>query len=416
MESTGPDAVVVDEENGVIRNVLVLGRTSPNTPTRNGSSLSNVTEGTHYTDGAIKSACRIFEGAKVRKNHPDRRTPYAERDVEDGLGVLRNCRSTPQGVRADFHYNRRHPFNAQLVEDVKRRMGQWGFSPNAAGVGEVKDGVFVVEELAHVRSVDLVSDPATTVNLWEQKLSERTMTTVAFRTLLESQLPRVKGAPRKTLVSFLELDYMAAPEKKPGELVEDGEAAPGANMGDMPVEAPAETADPMEAISAGFATALKSLVDGMTSGDMTVDEAVNKFKELAKTFDKLKSGSGSSTPATTTEGEDEDAKKDDEKAEVKEGKTAKTLALEAENAALKREKAFVALCEKHNFRPTGVETKAAVQLAESEQIDFIKAAVARERKPVSGDKARVTIGGDKGKSPPAAAQSADEFLAAITTR
>lgn len=414
----GNSPLRIDRENGIIYGVKVLGTISPNTPYQNGRPMDGVTSGTRYTRAAFESAPRVMEGAKVRLNHPDRSQPNADRPVEVGLGVLRNVRATPDGVRADLHYNRAHPFAPQLVEDVERRMGQWGFSPNAAGVGTVQGGVYVVEQLAAIRSIDLVSDPATTVNLWEsthpKKSGAATMGTanfITFRSLMESVLPMLRGKQLRAAVDCLEMDYMQPGmmgEKKEGADIAEEEPMPG-GLGDTPVEMPAEGGDPMEAISAGFATALKALVDGVMSGDMPADEAINKFKELIKTHDKLKSGE-SSTPApevaATEEGESEEAKdKEDEKtkADAKESKS--SAAIRRELDELKAEKAIALLCESLNYKPTTRQIRAAIALPEAERKPFFAELVANDRRPFSGSPHRAAQLG--GNAPANLTESAD---------
>lgn len=412
----GNSPLRIDRENGIIYGVKVLGVNSPNTPYQNGRPMDGVTQGTRYTRAAFESAPRVMEGAKVRLNHPDRSQPNADRPVEVGLGVLRNVRATPDGVRADLHYNRAHPFAPQLIEDVERRMGQWGFSPNAAGIGTVQGGVYVVEQLAAIRSIDLVSDPATTVNLWESKYSKSgaaTMGTnlITFRSLMESALPVLKGSRLRAAVDFLEMDYMQPGmmgEKKEGADIAEEEPMPG-GIGDTPVEMPAEGGDPMEAISAGFATALKALVDGVMSGDMAADEAINKFKELIKTHDKLKSGE-SSTPAptevaSTEEGTDEEKKDEEakEKADAKESKSSSAMAKEL--AALKAEKAIALLCESLNYKPTPTQVRAAIALPEAERKPFFAELVANDRRPFSGSPHRAAQLG--GNAPANQTESAD---------
>lgn len=413
LESSNGPPLRIDRENGIIYGVKVLGVNSPNTPYQDGRPMDRVTQGTRYTRSAFESATRVMEGAKVRLNHPDRSQPNADRPVEVGLGVLRNVRATPDGVRADLHYNRAHPFAPQLVEDVERRMGQWGFSPNAEGVGTVQSGVYVVEQLVRIRSVDLVSDPATTASLWEstqpKKPGAATMGTnlITFRSLMESALPVLKGSRLRAAVDFLEMDYMQPPMAKEGADIAEEEPMPG-GIGDTPVEMPAEGGDPMEAISAGFATALKALVDGVMSGDMAADEAINKFKELIKTHDKLKSGE-SSTPApevaATEEGMDEEKKDEEakEKADAKESKSSAAIRRELE--ALKAEKAIALLCESLNYKPTPTQIRAAIALPEAERKPFFAELVANDRRPFSGSPHRAAQLG--GNAPANLTESAD---------
>lgn len=407
------DDVWVDEENGIIHNVLVLGAESPNIPMRDGKPIAGVTKGTRYTPEAFATGAKVMEGAKVRRNHPDRQKPYAERDTNDDLGVIRNCRPTATGIRAEYHYNRANQFNAELVEDVKRRLGQRGFSPNAVGNFRVEDGVCVIEDIIHVRSVDIVSDPATTVTLWNSKdTAEHQVMTIAFRELIRSQLPRLRGPKLKAAVSLLEADYMMD-EKKPGEVMED-DMPP--SMGDVPVEAPPEGGDPDEALKAGFETALTACVKQFVSGELPEADFLAKVKELAKVHTKLSGGGEAPAPAEATEGEDEEAKEKEEETEVKESlspetqaKLARLAELEALEAKNKGRQQAAQLCESLNFQPTPAQLEGLAEMSESRRKPFVLDMIKQTRGPKSSGP--VTT-----KTPTEAkpAATADEFLASIS--
>lgn len=342
-----------------------------------------------------------MEGAKVHLDHPDRKQPHAERSVETSFGILRNLRDTPSGLRADLHYNRQHPFAARMIEDVERRMGSWGFSPNAVGVGQVRDGMYVVEEFVQVRSCDLVSDPATTVNLAESRSLPMPTT---FRDLLESALPKVRGPRRVTLCNFLEQGYMAAAEMKPGEMTEEEP-----NLGDVPVEPTSD--DPMEALAGGFQSALNACVTQFISGEMSEADFLAKVKDLAKTFGKL--GTGAPAAAETPESDQTDDKAEDDKPEMKE-----SISLAARERAellrLRSEKEVAALCESLAYKPSAVEVEALVGLQESRRVELVKEFIGRERRPVSQSPQRVALPTPTprvAKQQPA--ETPDAFLAAI---
>src|SRR5262245_56910488 len=76
----------VDREKGIIYGVKVGGRFSPNT-----HGVKDV-DGTEYVRSAYERGMSLYEGAKVRCDHPNRQSPDAERSVYDSLGVLRECR------------------------------------------------------------------------------------------------------------------------------------------------------------------------------------------------------------------------------------------------------------------------------------------------------------------------------------
>jgi hypothetical protein len=167
--ATSAAALKVDRERGVIYGVRVLGRYS-----KNNHGILEATLGTEYTPECMRQALPLYEGAKVKADHPlDRSRPGAERPVEATLGLLKQCRirNDENGnpcIYADLYYYRSHPMADRVVEDVERRLGGFGLSHNAASSKERLDGGrLVIEEITVVRSVDLVDKPATNRTLWE---------------------------------------------------------------------------------------------------------------------------------------------------------------------------------------------------------------------------------------------------------
>jgi hypothetical protein len=260
----GASPLRIDEDGGVIFRVKVLGRFS-----RNNHGLSEAENGTDYGP-SMRRAIAEYEGKKVKCNHPsDRTNPGKERPVEDTFGVLRNCviesdESGEPAIWADLHCLTTHPMYPRVVEDVKKGLGVYGLSHNATSRRERFDRAsrrLVIEELATVRSVDLVDKPATNRNLWE---SERPMKS-NLRDLIESRLPKWSGPRRKWARKLLEDDAMAAPL---GE---------GADAGD------AGAADPDDALKGGFDAACRAVLDG----DMSADEKIAKLRKLLKAHEKL---------------------------------------------------------------------------------------------------------------------------------
>jgi hypothetical protein len=136
----------------VLHRVKVLGRHSRNRR--------------RYSPAALRDALRLYEGAKVNINHPDR-AGNGERRVTDRFGVLRQVRLEADGIYADLHYLTRHPLAEMIAEAAERMPEALGLSHNAEGRTTREDGVEIVEEITRVVSVDLVSDPATTLGLFE---------------------------------------------------------------------------------------------------------------------------------------------------------------------------------------------------------------------------------------------------------
>lgn len=326
----GAPALRVDREQGVIYGARVLGRYSANS---HGDTRAE--NGTEYSRGCMTSALPLYENAKVKINHPpDRTRPAAERDVEDVFGVIRNVRleSDENGdpvVRADIHYRKHHELTADVLDDIDRRLGLWGLSHNAAAKRERFDRAtkrLVIEELATVRSVDLVDKPATNRNLWE---SESTMSTT-FRELLEAHRAELSKPRQGWLDRLL-------------EMYEEDDGA-------MTAEAPAAQ-DPDEALKGGFDAACAAVL----ASDMSADEKVTKIKTLLKTHEKLSQSA-----------EPEEVEESDEEGEEEE-EVAKDKTESVELVQLRTEKKCRQLCESLSFAPTELQLDALVGLGDDKK-------------------------------------------------
>lgn len=322
----GP-ALKIDRAAGVIFGVKVLGRESRNRYERD-------SDGTEYSPACMASAVALYEGMKVRLNHPDRKTPDAARDARDNFGVLRNARVEGSDVRADLHYLKAHQLAESVAEDVERKLGVYGLSHNATAGRERFDRTarkLVIESLASVRSVDLVDRPATTRNLWESEMGTETTT---LRALLEGRKPKLSAPRGKWLTRLLEDDSMTD--------------AVGASVDGAPT-------DPDEALNAGFRAAVMAVFDS----DMPLADKKKKIIELLTTQDKLL---GTDEPADPTPAGSE--------ANVTESQ--QTEADRNELTRLRREKVARDLCEAEQATPTPTQFKALVALdAEADRKAFL---------------------------------------------
>ncbi len=148
----------VDKVNGVIRGVKILGRDSAN--------------GRRYTDAAIRKAAPLYEGKGVFTDHPARSSPNAERALRDRIGWLENVSVKNDGLYGDLHILKSHPLADTVFESAETNPSLLGLSHNARAKTRRDNGIEVVEEIGSVRSVDLVTDPATTKGLFESMDTE----------------------------------------------------------------------------------------------------------------------------------------------------------------------------------------------------------------------------------------------------
>lgn len=272
----GSGPLEVDAEQGVIRNVRVLGLVSAN--------------GRRYLPEAVRAALALYEGVVVNCDHPAR--PGEQIPADRRIGWLAGARLDPDGgVRADLHLLTTHPMTARVIEAARRRPELFGLSHNSTGRVERRDGEEVVVEILGVESVDLVADPATTHGLHESR-GNRTMKR-KVRDLIESLKAKRPGYARA-------LREMAAA----GVMSDQYEM-------DDPGEVPAaggETADHEQALKQGFRAAIIACLD---DDSLDLKAKVKKIAEILKTEEKMLGGDAAATEEAEEDppAEEEDAKK-----------------------------------------------------------------------------------------------------------
>lgn len=139
----------VDRQNGIVRGVKILGARSKN--------------GRIYSNDALEKVTKFYEGVGVKIDHSE----AAERPLMDDVGILTNIRRKDDGIFGDFQILTSHPYAAAILERAERFPGSFGFSHQADGRVEVREGIEHVVDIVSVESVDLVSKPATNKSLFE---------------------------------------------------------------------------------------------------------------------------------------------------------------------------------------------------------------------------------------------------------
>lgn len=153
LERVASGSLRVDRANGVIRDVRIIGYESRN--------------GRVYSREALRRAKSLYEGKQVNFDHPPRTDPDRERSITDRAGWLENVREVDGGLTGDLHLLTSDPRAGKILEAAEKRPDLFGLSHNADGRSTRRDGKVIVEEITAVRSVDIVSDPATTRGLYE---------------------------------------------------------------------------------------------------------------------------------------------------------------------------------------------------------------------------------------------------------
>lgn len=259
-EGLGPSAV--NRETGIIRGVKALGRESKH--------------GRTYSDKALRDAAGLYEGVKVNIDHPNRQKGAIERGFTEAIGELRNATVREDGVYADLHYAKSHPYAELLAESAERFPKKFGLSHVADGDEVRKGGKSIVESISRVISVDVVGSPATNAGLFESE---------------DPEMP--KAAKPRTVQQILE----SAPD---GELKTRLTRLVEAEM--LPAETPVEAvtepaADPNEDVKSALKKAAGGIVGKMLDGDLDKNEGLKKLRELLGMGEKLSDKPGDAVPA-----------------------------------------------------------------------------------------------------------------------
>jgi hypothetical protein len=283
-ECTCQDGLSADPADSVLRHVKILGFDSKNRR--------------RYEEQAAAEAIGLYEGTKCNIDHPEG-NPNTSRGLRDRFGKFENVAVEPTGLYGDLRYNPRHPLAEAVRWWAENQPDALGLSHNAVGQGRDEDGVFVVERIVSVRSVDLVADPATTKGLYE---SEQRVMRIKLGKFFESARWDAKHSARiqKAIKGLMEDDYMDPDMEMDGEEGPDHEAA----------------------LKQGFDASCYAIID---DPDMSADEKVKRLKKLLKTHEKLSAGGDAPAEEEPTEEDDDEPEEDDDMGEsVDLGKLAKS--------------------------------------------------------------------------------------------
>lgn len=370
VETTYSDAPKVDREAGVIRGVKIIGRVSKN--------------GYEYTESALQECATAYDGLGVNVNHPDRKTPGAERSVEARFGWLESVTVKPDGVYGDMHYAKAHPQAGLITELAERNPRMLGLSHNASGQAIERGGKRFVESVNNVRSVDIVQKPATTTGLFE---SENPMKKVTLKQLVESVSPKAKL--RKGLIKLLEMDgemgAMMAPEGSAAE------------------EAMPDESNPDDQATDAFVAMIAAV---LTDDTLDVKAKKAKIMKLVQTHSDL---TAPETPTPPAEGDTpvEESAKDKTDPQLK--------TLMEEVATLKAEKAHdllrakcSTLLESSGVEATEIRIKGLMACSEADRKDLIESWPKAEPKRVPKPARSVSVMESEAELP-----KGEKFIAAL---
>src|SRR5436190_9194410 len=257
LEITFSDTHSVDRDAGVIRGVRVLGRRSRN--------------GREYSDKALREAARLYQGIGVNLNHADRRESPLERPleraVEAGFGWLEAVEVRADGVYGDLHFFKSHPQAAMIVEAAERNPRRFGLSHHAEGHVARLNGKNVVESIEHVRSVDMVQNPATNAGLFESE-------EIPMQKTMRQILTETHGGLFAALLQDPLLESL---------FLEGGAQA---RMADASLDLAPDAGDDDQ-----VATAFKSMIDSvLDDASLDLKARLAKIRDILKAQEKLTGG------------------------------------------------------------------------------------------------------------------------------
>lgn len=339
----------VDRENCTIRNVKILGATSPN---RHGLDV----EGTDYLPCAHQQAKSLYEGVLVNVGHPPRHDPDAERHPPDRNGVLRNIHIRNNETFGDWKLIPSHPMTQTFLDCAEDPdlHNQFALSHNAKGYGTVRENRYQISEIPRVRSVDVVAHGGTNKSLFE---SQETKTMKKkFKDIIEAASEKVRDRWRPLL-----------------EMYED--------VGEMAMDAPAPPADGGEPGHMDhLGSLLKALIDDVKNGKMEPQEAIDKILAAVKVMEETKEEE--IAPPGEVEGDEGTGEGEAVGAEVeaKESaepakKTKAEITLESREKAVKEKEELLKvrdLCESLDFKEDAIQRKMMIPLTDAERRQYIK--------------------------------------------
>lgn len=258
----------VNRDGGYIDDVLICGLKSANNR--------------DYPDPVHARDHGLYENRPVNCDHGRDST------VDRRLGWFTNVRHVPgSGSRGRFNLLKSHPMYERAMEAAERNPALFGFS-HVAMCETRRDisGREIVEAIKSVESIDLVADPATTNGFFESRGTSG-MFTIKMLSEWVAKHPKSTSAQSLKAKKLAEMD----------------------GVGEMPMaDAPAEGADPNDAITAGFKAAFDAIRDQLFAGKIDWKEAQKKLKSLH-------AGHGDATGTAAPKGGDGEGGEEEEAAE-----------------------------------------------------------------------------------------------------
>lgn len=291
--SRAPSAnkLVIDREQGVVRKLKIMGFISRKAD----GSVRRI-----YTEQALKKAVQagLFENVVVNYSpHTEQAMKVGTKDnrpATETLGKVINTKFVAGeggGVEGDLLYLKSVPFSETFCEAAERMPDVWGLSAMLDGTFKMVGDVQHVTEIAYVKSIDLVRNPATTQSLVESQdegemsvcescskakaiLESADMDDAGKMAKLKEVYPMAEGQPASPAKDS---GYAPAPKDAMKASMEESVATPKVEA-PKPVDAFAEAAAEIKA--AKRQTQIKSFAESV---DVTLDAEL--LSDLSKLDD-----------------------------------------------------------------------------------------------------------------------------------
>ncbi len=203
-ESVASRPSKVDWANGVIYGVKVLAETSRN--------------GFVYPRETRVKAHKLLENLRVNIDHLAKHKKGEDVPFAARFGKLVNVREGAGGTFADLKFNVKHKLAESIAYAAEHLDDTLGMSINGTGHGTKTDaqGRKIVDEIARLRSCDVVADPGSTHSLFESENME---------TELATEVAAALTGTTDEAEQLTALEALIAKRKAPAEVVESADEA-----------------------------------------------------------------------------------------------------------------------------------------------------------------------------------------------
>jgi hypothetical protein len=215
----------IRESWGVVQEALRVDRDKH---TVFGAKLVSVGESRNrkrYGAEPLRSAAELYGGAKINDDHPEGSAVRARRYGERMGNVLKGTVEfrEGQGLFGNLLMNPKHALYEQFMWDAENAPQNVALSHNILALQRLEpaSGVWVIEKITRVISVDVVGDPGSTNGLFESEDFDAMKTiNKSLKALLAEAVPSMQPAYEAIIVANgidLSAEYAVGESLKPNE-------------------------------------------------------------------------------------------------------------------------------------------------------------------------------------------------------